>query len=100
MGIASYAAKSTIDSLVCPHCDATHPDDWECLESDLLSDYAAAIAANTFRSISINASVAPKNQFSFGHTGRRHTGAHSGLPILWRTIYEFIDESIASARVR
>jgi hypothetical protein len=38
--------------------------------------YAAALAANTFRFISINASIAPKNQFSFGHVGPRHTGAH------------------------
>lgn len=38
MGNARYAARSSIQSLVCPHCHAEHPDDWECLEFDQLSE--------------------------------------------------------------
>jgi hypothetical protein len=37
MGNRIYAAESTTKSVICPHCNAEYPDDWECLELDQLS---------------------------------------------------------------
>ena len=101
MGIRRYAAESTTKSLVCPHCNAEHSDDWECLESDQLSQMRCSDCGQFFAFYIDQCPRCPEESLSLWE---------NQPPPYWRAIlvcqfcgephYEFIDKTNHSARIR
>jgi transcription elongation factor Elf1 len=101
MGIASYAAKSAIESLVCPRCDASHADDWECLESDQLSEVRCSDCGQYF-SFYLDQCIhcAEESIFIWACRPTPYWRALLTCQFCGGLTYEFIDESIAAPRPR
>ena len=101
MGNASRAAHSSINSVVCPHCDAAHPDDWECLELDLITRMRCSECRRSFAFYFAQCSCCSEESL--------YVWATEPSPY-WRATlvcqscgepsYEFIKESTDSAPVR
>lgn len=100
MGIRGYAAESTTKSLVCPHCDAEHPDDWECIESDQLSQMRCSDCGKAFAFyLGQCARCAEESLFLWANQPSPYWRAVLFCQFCGDPQYEFINEANHSARV-
>ena len=101
MGIEFFAAESTTKSLVCPHCDAEHPDDWECLESDQLSHMRCSDCGQVFAFyIGQCRRCAEESLFFWANHPSPYWRAILFCQFCGELQYEFIDETNNPARIR
>ena len=101
MGNRIYAAESTTKSVICPHCNAAHPDDWECLELDQLSRMCCSKCKTDFAFYLAQCTrCAEESIFVWARQPSLYWRAVLVCQYCGEPSYDFVDETKRSARIR